>query len=92
MKVIDSIDALVTSFGGPSELGRLLQISQEAVSMWKTRGEIPRGWHMALLIEAHSRGWRIDPAVFGLSGAWAEEFARIERAEPAQATEARPRL
>jgi hypothetical protein len=62
---IENIDQLIEAFGGASELGRRLAITQEAVSMWRMRGEIPTGWHLRLLIDARSRGWEIAPDVFG---------------------------
>lgn len=64
---IRTIDELIEAFGGASELGRWLGITQEAVSNWKIRREIPTGWHLRLLVEARSRGWEIDPGVFGFS-------------------------
>lgn len=67
MKLIASIDDLISALDGPSSLGERLQITQEAVSNWKVRGEIPAGWHLRLLIELAKRGKRVDPAVFGLS-------------------------
>lgn len=65
MKTINTIDDLIEAFGGASELGRQLGITQEAISMWRMRGEIPTGWHLRLLIDARSRGWEIAPDVFG---------------------------
>lgn len=65
MKAIQSIHDLIEMLGGASELGRHLGISQEAVSMWRVRGEIPSGWHFDLFIEARSRGFDVSPAVFG---------------------------
>ena len=71
---ITTIDKLIEAFGGASELGRFLGITQEAVSMWKGRGEIPTGWHLRLLIEARSRGWLIAPEVFGFDGGDAARY------------------
>lgn len=65
MEPIDSIHDLIEMLGGASELGRHLGISQEAVSMWRVRGEIPSGWHFELFIEARSRGFDVSPSVFG---------------------------
>ena len=74
---IGTIEELIKAFGGPSELGRQLGITQEAVSMWTGRGEIPSGWHLRLLVDARSRGWEIAPEVFGFE---ARDAARYRAA------------
>lgn len=64
---INSIDALVAELDGPSELGALLGISQEAVSNWTVRGSIPGGWHVRLVAMLYRRGKSVDPRVFALT-------------------------
>lgn len=63
---IDTIDELVAFFGGPTELGRSLGITSEAISMWRLRGSIPTGWHMRLNARCAREGKRVNPAVWGL--------------------------
>lgn len=66
MRNVSTIPKLVDALGGPSALGALLGITQEAVSNWTARGFIPTGWHLRLSLLARRRGIAIDPAVFGL--------------------------
>lgn len=64
---ITSIETLVKSLGGPNELGDAFGISQEAVSNWSVRGNIPGGWHVQLYALAGRKGLTIDPKVFNLT-------------------------
>lgn len=66
MSTLESIQDVIDALGGPSALADMLDVTQQAVSMWKVRGEIPAGWHYRLHVEALRRGHQIDPAVFGL--------------------------
>lgn len=63
---ITSIDALIRALGGPSAVGEWLGITQEAVSNWKARDNIPPGWHQRLGLALRKKGLTIDPRVFGL--------------------------
>lgn len=67
MSTIDTIDSLIDELGGAKRLGERLGITQEAVSNWRARREIPPGWHLRLLIDVARRGKRVDPSVFGLT-------------------------
>jgi hypothetical protein len=67
MYEIDTIDGLITFLGGPSVVAAQLGITQEAVSNWKIREYIPRGWHVKMIAECRRRGKTIDPQVFGMS-------------------------
>lgn len=77
MHDIGTIDDLVRALGGPSALGEFLGISQEAVSNWKARQDIPPGWHLRLFVELQRRGKSVDPRVFGLRGSEAEVLSRV---------------
>jgi len=66
MKIIQSIEELVSFLGGDTVLADLLGISQSAVAHWKIRGRIASGWHLRLLAEIRSRGADVHPRVFGL--------------------------
>jgi len=77
MKPINTIDDLIEAFGGASELGRQLGITQEAISMWRVRGEIPPGWHYKLFVEGRLVGLDVDPSVFGYE---AESADRVRSA------------
>jgi hypothetical protein len=63
---INSIDELVDALGGPKAIATWLGISQAAVSLWKSRGHIPPGWHIRLYAAALRRGKSVNPAVFGI--------------------------
>lgn len=73
MRKLDTIQDVITALGGPSELAVMLDVTQQAVSMWKVRGEIPSGWHYRLHIEALRRGCHIDPSVFGVNDPFANQ-------------------
>lgn len=75
--MINSIDELIEAFGGASDLGRQLGITQEAVSNWKARGEIPSGWHLRLAVDAAAMGWQVDPIVWGFVGADAVRYREV---------------
>lgn len=64
---INSIDELIDALGGDTEVGLWLGISQPAVAMWKSRGQIGAGWHLRLLAEVRRRGLTVNPEVFGLN-------------------------
>jgi len=64
---IKSISDMVTELGGPSELGAILGITQEAVSNWVARDYVPGGWHMQLAAILYRRGKSVDPRVFNLT-------------------------
>lgn len=64
---IQTIEQLIEALGGPVILGRKFGISQEAVSNWGSRGNIPGGWHVQLYAMAAREGLTIDPAIFKLT-------------------------
>lgn len=66
-KRIETVEDLVREFGGPTEMSKWTGTGQSGVSNWITRGYVPPGWHLRVLIEAGRRGWTISPAVFDLS-------------------------
>lgn len=67
MKMIRTIDELVSEFDGDTSLAEFLGISQSAVAQWKVRGQIASGWHLRLLAELTRRGRTVHPEVFGLT-------------------------
>ena len=76
---ITSIDGLIRTVGGDSpgadrRVAEWLGISTAAVLMWRSRGEIPTGWHLRLYAKVRACGRTIDPQVFGLSS---EEFGPL---------------
>ena len=83
MKQLTTIDDIISAMGGPSELAELLDVTQQAVSMWKVRGEIPSGWHYRLHLEALRRGCVINPAVFGVVAPLAVAATTFEAAASA---------
>jgi hypothetical protein len=75
MYEIDTIDGLIPFLGGPSAVAATLGITQEAVSNWKIREYIPRGWHVTMIAACRRRGKSVDPQVFGMSDDdWAALF------------------
>lgn len=79
MYEIDTIDGLISLLGGPSAVAAELGITQEAVSNWKIREYIPRGWHVKIIAECRRRGTTIDPQVFGMSE---DDWAMLFPAQP----------
>lgn len=63
---ITSIEALVKAFGGTRELADWAGVGMSAISNWVDRGQIPPGWHYRLHLAAQSRGFEIEPYVFGV--------------------------
>lgn len=67
MRTITTIHNLIAELGGPTELAAWAGINPHAVCQWETRGVIPPGWHLRLMIRAKELGFKIDPAsVFGV--------------------------
>jgi len=66
VRKINSITGLVKAFGGNRELADWAGIGMSAISNWIDRDHIPPGWHYRLHVEAASRGFEIEPHVFGL--------------------------
>lgn len=67
MAQIRTIDQLVDELGGPNQVGRWLNIGQNAVCNWHARGFIPPAWHFRLFIEIARRDLDVHPEVFGLT-------------------------
>lgn len=88
---ITSIEQLIEALGGPVNLGRKFGISQEAVSNWPARGNIPGGWHVQLFAMAAREGLSIDPAIFKLTENDVEGlFDARRRLRPRNGGRARP--
>ena len=66
--VVRSVDALVTAFGGTKAMADWADVGMSAVSNWIASGNIPRGYHLRLYLEAQRRGILIDPSLWGLDG------------------------
>jgi hypothetical protein len=64
---INSIEQLVEVLGGPTVLGEEFGITQEAVSNWGSRVNIPGSWHIQLLAMASRKNLRVNPKVFNLT-------------------------
>lgn len=85
---ITSIDELIAELGGPSELGELLGVTQEAVSNWAARGSIPGGWHMQLAGMVLRKGLSVSPKVFNLTEKDVEGLFPVKRPLPRRRVEA----
>ena len=46
MRTIRTVEDVVDALGGDTEVARWLKITPAGVNHWKTRQEIPGGWHM----------------------------------------------
>ncbi len=64
---IDNIDDLVEAFGGTAKFARWLDVGPSAVSNWRALGDIPRGYHLSIYLEARKRRLRVAPAIFHMS-------------------------
>ena len=67
-KHLATIDELIEALGGTSAVSRWLGVGASAVSNWRTRNELPGGWHLRLYLEAMRRGIEVEPGLFGVSG------------------------
>jgi hypothetical protein len=67
MRTIRTVDDVVDALGGDTEIARWLKITPAGVNHWKTRGEIPGGWHLRVYVRLLDEGFDCDPVVFGLS-------------------------
>jgi hypothetical protein len=72
-KTVRTIEQMVDALGGPTALGEWADIGAPAVCNWVQKGVIPRGWHLALVVELKRRRVKFDPVLFGLT----DEQARI---------------
>lgn len=81
MRIIRTVDDVVDALGGDTEIARWLRITPAGVNHWKTRGEIPGGWHMRIYVRLLDEGYDCDPIVFGLSREDADIL--ISRSRPA---------
>lgn len=64
--VVRSVEALVAAFGGTKAMADWADVGMSAVSNWIAFGNIPRGYHLRLYLEAQRRGILIDPSIWGL--------------------------
>lgn len=55
------IEALISRFGGQSELARLLGTNQSTVQYWASNGRIPAKWHGKIIEAGKLIGLSIDP-------------------------------
>jgi hypothetical protein len=54
--------SVVSRFGGPSALAKLLRKPRSTVQYWTKAGTIPAKWHRPLLELARAQGVQLDPA------------------------------
>jgi hypothetical protein len=64
--MICTVDDLVEAHGGTGKFAEFLDVSPQCVSNYKAAGEIPRGYHLVLYLDAQERGWTVAPQLFGL--------------------------
>ncbi len=81
---INSIDELVTFYGGDTALAEYLDVSQPAVANMKARGHISSGWHLRLFADVHRRGKTVAPQVFGLTEEELEPFIGLGKSKGVQ--------
>jgi len=67
MKPIRTVDDVVDALGGDTKIAAWLKITPAGVNHWKTRKEIPGGWHMRVYARLLDCGFDCDPVVFGLN-------------------------
>ena len=79
-RLLKTVDEVIDALGGPTAVGEKLDIGQNAVSMWKTRG-IPPGWHLRIYLRIKHLRLGVSPEVFGLDSLEElQEPARRKRA------------
>lgn len=59
--MVNDIEGLVSAFGGPGKLGKVLGCTSQNISLWSIRGGIPPSWHMRIFLLCQHRGIEIDP-------------------------------
>ena len=71
--MLQTVDEIIDAFGGDARSGannsrvaKWLGINTSVVCNWRTRANIPSGWHLRFYLEAERRGFRIDGGIFGL--------------------------
>lgn len=64
---VSTVAELIKAFGGPTALGRFLDVGPSAIANWEARKLVPPGWHLRLHLEAERRGISIDPSLFNLT-------------------------
>lgn len=63
---IRTVSDLVAAFGGTGAVAEWLDVGSPCVSNWKALGQIPRGYHLQIYLEAKRRGIRICSSLFGM--------------------------
>ena len=61
---VDTIDDLISLFGGPTKLGQELGIGDNAICNWSARGFIPPSWHLRLYVDLRRLGKTANPELF----------------------------
>lgn len=58
------VSEIISTLGGPTEIGRKFGISPGAVCNWKLRGGIPRSRQLQVMIELDRVGIKMDAEQF----------------------------
>lgn len=67
--MIDTIDAVVETLGGPATTASIAGVGVSAVSNWKKRGAIPADKFLIIDGALGKLNTRADPALFGFEPA-----------------------
>lgn len=65
--MIQSVDDAVKILGGTVETAKICAVGPPAVSNWKTAGQFPPGKFLIIINALNSRGYQVDPTLFGFS-------------------------
>ncbi len=79
---LQTIPEIIDVLGGPAEVSRWAGMRPSAVCNWGARNELPPAWHIKIWIEVLSRGYDLDPKVFGLEPEDLEKLRLHMRSAP----------
>lgn len=65
MKMILTVDDLADAFGGTGKFAEWADVGPSTVSNWRALARIPSSYHLRIYVEAHERGWKLSPTLFG---------------------------
>ena len=83
-RTLKTVSAIIQAFGPPGckrtaakkALAEWADVGISAVCNWETVNHIPEGWHYRMHLELERRGFKVDPAAFGVSAPSVSERLR----------------
>lgn len=63
-KVLKTEAKVIAAYGGTAQTADRWDVSQAAVSAWKSEG-IPPGWHLRMFVDLEAQGFLVDVRALG---------------------------